>query len=74
MKKLDPVPLEYCVTWLELWLCGVVVFVDRAGGDGFSADGSLVVEVGHVVGGLRCDVRGALLPGLVRPVLVVAAP
>jgi hypothetical protein len=49
----------------------VVVFVDRACGDGFSVDGSLVVEVGHVAGGLRCDVRRMLFPGLVRPVPVV---
>jgi hypothetical protein len=49
----------------------VVVFADHAFDDRFSVDGSQVVEVGHVAGALRCDVRGTLLSGLVRSVPVV---
>ncbi len=46
----------------------MVIFVDHSRDNGFSADGS---QVGHVPDGLRFDVRGPLLPGLVRPVAVV---
>lgn len=46
----------------------MVIFVDHSRDDGFSADGS---QVGRIVDGLRFDVRGPLLPGLVRPVAVV---
>lgn len=46
----------------------MVIFVDNSRDDEFSADSS---QVGHVVDGLRFDVRGPLLPGLVRPVAVV---
>jgi hypothetical protein len=49
----------------------VVVFTDHACDDGFSADGAQVVELGHVAGGLRCNVRGTLLPRLMRPLPVV---
>ncbi|WP_433433068.1 hypothetical protein [Nonomuraea sp. CA-141351] len=48
----------------------MVVFADRAGDDGFSADGAQVEEIGHVPGGLRSGVWGTLVPGLVRPVFV----
>ena len=44
-----------------------MIFVDYSRNDGFSADGS---QVGHVLDGLRLDVRGPLMPGLVRPVAV----
>jgi hypothetical protein len=56
--------------WSELALCGVVVFADHACDDAFSVDGS---QVRHVPDGLRFDVRGPLVPGLVRPVMVVVA-
>ena len=46
----------------------MVIFVDYSRDDGFSADGS---QVGHVPDGMGFDVRGPLLPGLVRPVTVV---
>jgi hypothetical protein len=46
----------------------MVVFVDHSRDDRFSADG---LQVGHVPDGLRLDVRGPLLPGLVWPVAVV---
>ena len=46
----------------------MVIFVDQSRNDGFSADRS---QVGRVPDGLRFDVRGPLLPGLVRPVAVV---
>jgi len=46
----------------------VVIFVDHSRDDRFSADRS---QVGHVPDGLRFDVRGPLLPGLVWPVAVV---
>ncbi|MEV4020957.1 hypothetical protein AB0J35_61830 [Nonomuraea angiospora] len=49
----------------------MVVFADDVDDGGFSADGSLVVEFGHLVGGLRCDGRGPLLSGRVWPVPVV---
>ena len=45
-----------------------MIFVDQSRDDGFSADGS---QVGYGLDGLRFDVRGPLLPGLVRPVAVV---
>jgi hypothetical protein len=66
----DPVPLEYWVPWPELGLGGVVILVDHSGDDAFSADRS---QVGRVPDRLRLDVRGLLLPGLVRPVAVVWA-
>jgi len=44
-----------------------VVFVDQPCDDGSSADGP---QVGYVPAGLRFDVRGAQLSGLVRPVPV----
>ena len=46
----------------------MVIFADHSRDDGFSPDGS---RVGRVPDGLRLDVRGPLLPGLVRPVAVV---
>ena len=46
----------------------MVIFVDHFRDDRFSADGS---QVGYGPDGLRFDVRGPLLPGLVRPVAVV---
>jgi hypothetical protein len=46
----------------------VAIFVGHSRDDGFSADGS---RVGRFPDGLRLDVRGPLLPGLVRPVAVV---
>lgn len=46
----------------------MVIFVDPSQDDGFSADGS---QVGHIPDGLCFDVRGPLLPGLVRPMTVV---
>ncbi|MEO3875164.1 hypothetical protein ABGB18_40795 [Nonomuraea sp. B12E4] len=49
----------------------VQVFADRACDDASSADGSLVVEAGDVVAGLRCDVQGSLVSRLVRRVPVV---
>jgi hypothetical protein len=49
-------------------LRGAVIFVDHSRDDGSSADRS---QVGYVPDGLRCDVRGTLPPGLVRPVAVV---
>jgi hypothetical protein len=49
------VPLEYLVTWSELWLRGLLIFVDQSRDDRFSAD---VPQVGHVPDGLRLDVRG----------------
>jgi hypothetical protein len=52
----------------ELGLRGVVILVDHPSGYGFSADGS---QVGYVPDGLRLNVRGPLLPGLMRPVAVV---
>src|SRR5690242_17879555 len=58
------VPLEYRVTLSELGLRGVVILVDHPSGYGFSADGS---QVGYVPDGLRLNVRGPLLPGLMRP-------
>ena len=58
--------IESC--WPELGLCGAVILVDHSGDDAFSADRS---QVGHVPDRLRLDVRGLLLPGLVRPVAVV---
>jgi hypothetical protein len=45
-----------------------VIFVGQTRDDRFAADGS---QVGHVPDGLRLNVRGSLLPGLVRPVAVV---
>jgi hypothetical protein len=54
--------------WPELGLCGVVVFVDQSCDHGLSADGS---QVSHVLDRLLFNVRGPLLPGLVRPVAVV---
>jgi len=45
-----------------------VVFVDQPCDDGSSADGP---QVGYVPAGLRFDLRGPLLPGLVWPVPVV---
>ena len=48
----------------------MVIFVDYSCHDGFSADSS---QVGYVADGLRFDVRGPLLPGLVRPVTAVGA-
>ncbi len=50
----------------ELGLRGLVIFVAQSRDDGFS-DGS---QVGYGLDGLRFDVRGPLLPGLVRPVAV----
>jgi hypothetical protein len=52
----------------ELGLRGVVILVDHPSGYGFSADRS---QVGYVPDGLRLNVRGPLLPGLMRPVAVV---
>jgi len=52
----------------ELGLRGVVILVDHPSGYGFSANGS---QVGYVPDGLRLNVRGPLLPGLMRPVAVV---
>ena len=68
MVVIDLVPLEYWVTWPELGLRGALVFVDRPCDDRSSADRP---QAGYVAAGLRFDVRGPLLPGLVRPVAVV---
>ena len=46
----------------------MLIHVDHSRDDGFSADGS---QVGQVPDGLRFDVQGPLLPGLVWPVAVV---
>ena len=46
----------------------MMILVDYAGDDAFSADRS---QVGHVPDRLSLDVRGQLPPGLVRPVAVV---
>ena len=46
----------------------MVIFVDHSRDDGFSADGP---QADHFSDGLRLDVRGPLLPGLMRPVAVV---
>jgi hypothetical protein len=45
-----------------------VIFVDYSCHDGFSAYSS---KADHVPDGLRLEVRGPLLPGLMRPVAVV---
>ena len=55
------------IDWCELGLRGLVILVDQSRDDRFSADGS---QICHVPDGLRFDVRGPLLPGLVRPVAV----
>ena len=49
----------------------MVILVDHSGDDAFSADRP---QVGHVPDRPRLDVRGLLLPGLVRPVAVATAP
>jgi hypothetical protein len=51
--------------WSQLWLHGAVIFVDQSRDHGSSANGS---QAGHIPDGLHLDVRGPLLPGLVRPV------
>jgi hypothetical protein len=54
------VPLEYRVMWLELRLCGVVVFTDHARHYGSSPDGPQVGEVGRVSGRQRFKVWGRI--------------
>jgi len=46
----------------------MTIFVDDSRDDRFSADRS---QVGHVSDELRFDIRGPLLPGLMRPVTVI---
>jgi len=46
----------------------MTIFVDDSRDDRFSADRS---QVGHVSDELRFDIRGPLLPGLMRPVAVI---
>jgi hypothetical protein len=53
------VPLENRVTWPDLGLRGVVIFVDHSHDDGFSA---YRLQVRHITDRLRLDVRGPLEP------------
>jgi hypothetical protein len=62
------VPLENRVTWPDLGLRGVVIFVDHSRDGGFSAYGS---QADHITDRLHLDARWPLETGLMRPVPVV---
>jgi hypothetical protein len=65
------VPLEYWITWPDLRLCGVAVFIDHARHDRSSPDDPQAGEAGRVPGRQRFKVWRSLAPGLLRPRSVV---